>query len=135
MHAARLGHAGQIVAHEVHDHQVLGPVLDRPGQLGRHCRVRCHIAAARARALHRLGLRFASLERNEKFGAQAQQPVRSVEDHAAVAGLRCRAQRGVKADGIAREIAGERKGEVRLVDIARPDRFLQRGERLLVAAR
>ena len=50
LHAAQLGHAPQVVAREVHQHQVLGPLLVRQQQLGVQRAVVPRIGRARARA-------------------------------------------------------------------------------------
>ena len=52
----------------------------------------------------------------------------------AVTGPRIGAQRGVERQRLARVASRERQGQVGLVDVARADRFLQRGKRFLVGA-
>ena len=134
-HAAGFGDTGEIVAHQIDDHQILGAILDRASELRSQRCIRLRIAAPRAGALHRLGLGHAILERNEQFGAEAEQPMRAVEYHPAIARLRRRAQRGIETQRIAGEIARQREGQIGLVDIARADRVLQRPESLRIAAR
>ena len=132
-HAAGIRDARQIVAHEVDDHEVLRPILDRCGKLPGQRTIELGLARPWARALHRLGLGFIAFERHEQFGAQAEQPVRTVEHHPAITCLRRGTQRTVKRERIAREVACQRKGKIGLVDIARGDRLLQAGEGLGIA--
>jgi hypothetical protein len=118
-HAARLGHARQVVAQEVDDHQVFGAVLGRSGEFGGKRGVLWPVAPARASALHRLDRGRRPALGEEQFGREAQQPVRAIVDHAAIAGPRRRTDRGIKRQRIAAIGCRQRKGEVGLVDVAR----------------
>ena len=81
-HAEELGHShragradpGQVVAHQVDDHQVLGPILWRAGELGGQGGVLGGVAPARPRALDRLGLDPRRPRRD------AQEPLRRIGD-------------------------------------------------------
>ena len=63
-----LCHARQVVAEQVDNHQVLGPVLDRCGEFLGKSTVLRGIAATRTRAFHRLGSDGAVLLGKEQFG-------------------------------------------------------------------
>ena len=132
LHAAGLGHAAEIVAHQIDDHQVLGLVLDRSGEFGGELGILLGGAATRTGAFHRLDLGRTALQREEQLGAEREQPVRSVEHQPAIAGLCCRTDRGVKRHGIAPGGPGQAEGQVRLVDVPGADGFLQPVEHLEV---
>ena len=134
MDRAGLGHARQVVPHQVDDHQVLGAVLHGRGQLLHRRAVRFRVGRAGAGALHRLDLGLAARERHEQLGREAQQPVRTIEDQPAIARRRRAAQGGIEPHRIAPVGACERVGEVCLIDVARADRLDQRRERRAVAA-
>jgi hypothetical protein len=126
--------AREVVAHEVDDHQVLGLVLQRVGQFGGEGAVFGLAAPPRPRALHGLDLRLAVLEREEQLGAEREQPVIAVENQPSIAGPSRRTDRPVYRQRIAARRAGQAKGKVRLVDVARPDSLLQGIECLDIGA-
>ena len=132
--AARLGHAGQVVAHQVDDHQVLGPVLDRGGELLRQPRVFRAVAAARARALHRFDQRRPVARGKEQLWREAEQPVRAIEHDPAITRARSGPDRGIERQRITPERTRERKGQVGLINVPRRNRVLHRAEHPGIAA-
>ena len=85
-HGARRAHARQIVAHQVHDHQVLGAVLGALGQRLAERGVVLGTDAARARALDRPRL-------HEAVAVHAKEALRRRADHVHVGRLEERRKR------------------------------------------
>ena len=75
-HAHRAGHAAlaQIIAQQIHDHQVFRAVLGVAAQVFGKQAVLLRITAARARALDRFGLYLAVLHADKTFRRGAQNP-------------------------------------------------------------
>ena len=120
--AAGAGDAGEIVAQQIDDHQILGALLGIGGEGG-------GIGVGRRGALHRPRGEAARLEREEQFRREAEQPVGAGEDDGAMAGARALAQRRVERERMARGRDRGGEGEVGLVDVAGLDMGLHRRER------
>ncbi len=121
-HRPVLAHSAQVVAHQVDDHHVLGPVLGAGGQVLRR-------AAARSRPLDRPGLDRSPAATQEQLGRQAGH---SMTVAGYVGGVR-RFQFGCRADPKVEQIAVERtfeaQADVGLEHLAVDDSLDRLGDR------
>ena len=121
-HPARRADPRQIVSHQIHDHQILRPVLGRARQGGGRRGVFVRIGAARGRTLDRPGLHPAvRAQTHEAFGTVGHH--RAVSVQAQIGGKRRRAglrQRpGERGGGVgARDRAAKGLGEIDLEHVA-----------------
>ena len=128
-HRAGLGHAAQVVAEEVGDHDVLGPVLLRGGQPVARRRVLGREAAAPRRPLHRAGGDAVAAPREGRAPATPRRwPAPPREVGGLAAALRG-AEAPVERQRVAVEPAAQAQREVDLVGDAGGDGLAQRRHR------
>ncbi len=117
VHRSRHAHAPEVVAREIHDHHVLGPVLRAREQPGRRHRG----------ALDRAGLHLPAFDAQESLGGRGHDGD-LVADRVGSGAQEGRVRRGVagfqrapQRNRIGRPVRGEPAGEVDLVAVARLD--------------
>ena len=111
LHAAARRHASQIVAQEVHDHQVLGPVLERFLQaLGR--------LIAGQRSLHRPGEQALAVLFQKQLRGKRDDAARVITEKATVAHRLPGAQPGIQGRRVAEPLKIQREGEIDLIAVA-----------------
>ena len=125
---ADLGHAAEIVAQQIDDHQVLGALLLVHGEPGREARVLARRASARRRALHRPGRHVLALAPEEQLGREREHVELARVDQRAIGDPLLAPERGVERDRIALEGEVVFQREVDLIDVAGGDVVLDRGE-------
>ena len=106
-----MGDPRQIVAKQVDDHQIFGPLLRIVAQ-GRR------VAAARRRPLHRASRHLALLQGEKGFGRKAEHPMLSRKDQGAMTGAGTRSECGIKRAGVADKGHVALEGEIGLIDVA-----------------
>lgn len=113
--------AREVVPQQVHDHEVLGPLLGVRAEFGEPGVVVVRVAPARRRALHRPGGGLAVGHIQEQLGREREDPAVAGGDEAAVGHRLAGAQRAVERQRVAGIVEAKREGEVHLVEIAGGD--------------
>ena len=126
--------AGEVVAQQVDDHHVLGPVLLGRQQLGGEAGVLLGRGPARARALDRPGLDPAAFELEEALGRGGDDGGLAIVEEGRERGGVATAQAAVEGEGVeaVREVGAEALADVGLEDVAGQDVLDRAGDRGLV---
>ena len=111
LHAALLRHATEVVAQQIDDHQVLGPVL------GRRQQARSGLPACQ-RALHRPRDQTIALLLQKQLRRERDDSAVGIAQESAVAHRLALAQPGVQGQWLAEPFKSQRKGEIGLVTVA-----------------
>src|SRR5262249_38572177 len=136
VHAPHLADAAEIVAHEVHDHQVLGAVLRRAGEQRTLAAILLGVRGAWPRALDRAALHPAlGTDAQEALGRAAGGGRVGERDQAGEGRRVPRAERSGEREGARREWRLEPAGEAGLVHVAGGDAHADLLDRLRVALR
>ncbi len=128
-HRARARKAAEIVAQQVHDHQVFGAVLLVGGERDRACFVDFRIAAGGRGALHRPRDQAAGAMREEQLGrARQDRPTLRQPDQRAIRHRLARAQATVQRERRAERGHAQAIRVVDFVGVARSDPVLDAGD-------
>ena len=123
-HAAGGGEARQVVAHQIKDHQVLGPLLGVEGEGPGRSAVALRILAPRRRTLHRADGQTVARPRHEQLRRDGEDAEPLDADQGAVRDGLARPHRRVEGERVAGIVEVRRKGQVRLIDVPRRDQAL-----------
>ena len=117
--AADRADGAEVVAQEVDDHQVLGPVLLVVAQARRQPRVLVGAGAARARPLDRLRLGpTLAVDAEEALGRGAEHGEVAEAQEGGERGRVDAAQLYIESEGIGADLGGDRVGQAELVAVA-----------------
>ena len=130
---ADLGHAAEIVAQQIDDHQILGALLLVHGEPGLEAGVLARRAAPGRGALHRAGRHVLALAAEEQLGRQRQHIELGRVDQRAIGHALLAPERGIERDRIALEGEAIFHGEIDLIDVAGGDVVLDLGEGAIIA--
>ena len=129
---ADLGHAAEIVAQQIDDHQILGALLLVHGEPGLEAGIFARRAAPGRGALHRPRRHVLALAAEEQLGRQRQHVELGRVDQRAIGHALLAPERGIERDRIALEGEAIFQGEIDLIDVAGGDVVLHRGEGAII---
>ena len=125
-----MGDAGHIIAEQIDNHQIFGPLLGIIMQMSDAPGIFSRVTRTFGGALHRLGRDPPVLQGEEEFGRQRQEPILPRPDDPAKAGLRTTPKPRINGQWVTRRAHIGPDRQIGLINIARCDECLHMVMRL-----
>ena len=124
--------ARQVVAHQIHDHEVFGALFRVGGERAGAGGIARRIGIAAGGALHRAAAQRVALKAEEQFGREGQKGIRTRGDDRSPAGAGALPNGRVERQRIAEDPRRRTKRQIGLIDVPRRDQIEHLAQRRIV---